>query len=471
MYQKFLSVSILLLSAIFVFTSLSDDKSDYALADEAFVVGNNPVLPDQPYDYDIQFPAHIAQGGVWNQLDTADLNRKINPDGATLGRVLFYDKKLSFNNQISCASCHIQEHAFADNVQFSEGFEDRLSFRNSPNLNDLGWASSNFSNQNHLLFWDNRESDLDLMTLSPIQHADELGKDLDYMVQKLGLIYYYPELFEKAFGDNAVTAERVGNALAQFIRSMSVFDSKFDKVKNNEASFTAAEAAGFDLFRRNCDNACHSEPNFSTSMALNNGLDEVFEDEGMGGWTGNAGDIGKFKSPSLRNIEFTAPYMHDGRFNTLEDVMDYYSEDVNDHPNSDFHWVGQGNNFTGFRFTDTEKEQMIAFMKTLSSADLLTDEKWSDPFAKTSDTEDEMLKAAIQVYPNPVRESFTLDLGGLANQEVDLNLMDMSGKLVWSNQTTGGSQQTFEVGKLTSGVYLLRMNIEGQQVSKKLLFK
>ena len=480
MIKRVLPITVLLLGAIFMFTtSSSTDKSDLALAEAAFSVGDHPSLPNTPYDYDIFYPAH-SQSNFYYGVDTADLNRQITPNGATLGRVLFYDKKLSFTNQLSCASCHKQELAFADDAQFSKGNDGALSVRNSPNLNDLSWgraprfitgAPANAG----MFFWDARESFLEDMVLKPISHEDELGKDLEYMVQKLELIPYYADLFENAFGTKDITPERVGSAIAQFVNSMSPFDSKFDRFMMGDATaLNTLEKEGRQIMKDNCASQCHGESNFSSAIPMNNGLDAEYEpgdDIGVASYTGKASDIGKFKSPSLRNIEVTAPYMHDGRFNTLEEVIDFYSDDVRAHVNADFGHVGEPSNFTGYDFTDHEKEALIAFLKSMTTPGLLTADKWSDPFEAASSTEEEALSAAITVFPNPVAESFTIDLGDLTTEPIDLRMFDHKGSLVWKDQTTGGSVQTFETNKLPTGVYVLQMVIDGTLASKKLLIQ
>jgi len=282
-----------------------------------------PSLPVVPYDYDIEYPEHAIDGGYAN-IDTVVANSMITKHGATLGRVLFYDKQLSIKNTISCSSCHHQQFAFADTARYSIGLDGHLTPRNSPTIADLSWASGSVFFEGAFLFWDCRSPSLEAAVLEPIQDAHELGKDLPYMVEKLSAIDYYRPLFENAFGDDEVTVERVSTALSEFIRSMSSFDSKYDKAKIGRATMTAQEANGESLFVNNCAKGCHDVHSFSTPFPRNNGLELISTDLGLGGWDGHSHNIGKFKSQTLRNVELTPPYMHDGRFKTLEEVIDFY---------------------------------------------------------------------------------------------------------------------------------------------------
>ena len=250
---------------------------------------------------------------------------------------------------------------------------------------------------------------------------------------------------------------------------MSTFDSKFDNVKRQEASFDESELRGEQLFRRSCGGACHGEPHFASSTPLNNGLDSVYTDNGVAEWDGNPSNIGKFKSPSLRNIEVTAPYMHDGRFATLEEVLDFYSDEVHPHENADFHWTGQGDDFRGFDFIDEEKADIINFLKTLTTPGLLTDPKWSDPFDATS-SDDDLTLEGMNIYPNPVDGELVVDLGTLSTEDVRLYLFDLSGKMLWKEQMNQ-TAQSFDLAKIPTGVYVLRLNVDGQLASKKLFFK
>ena len=243
-----------------------------------------------------------------NQLQNEDNTPNNNPitdAGATLGRVLFYDKKLSANNTISCASCHIQENGFSDPSILSIGFEGGFTGRNS-----MGLSNAKFY-QNGRFFWDERADSLEEQVLMPIQDQVEMGLTLDELVAKVAAEEYYRILFTRAFGDEAVTTQRISFAMAQFIRAMVSYESKFDagmaQVNNpqqNFPNFTASENLGKNLFfsnRTRC-NDCHDTNAMVGDQARNNGLDAMLTDLGVGGVTGNNNDRGEFKVGSLRNI-------------------------------------------------------------------------------------------------------------------------------------------------------------------------
>lgn len=456
--------AILVLAAFYIsMASLSFEKSEsYDL------LTLEPNLPAQPYSYTLHYPEHAIYGG-YATIDTVVANDMITSHGATLGRVLFYDKQLSVKNTISCGSCHFQEFAFADTARFSIGLDGVLTPRNSPTLADLTWSSGSPFFEGSILFWDCRSKSLEEAVLDPLQHPDELGKDLEFMVQKLSGINYYPSLFENAFGDSEVTSDRVADALAQFIRSISSFDSHYDLVKMGEESFTTAEELGEELFVNNCTKGCHNVHSLSTPFPRNNGLDLVSTDLGLGGWDGRADNIGKFKCQTLRNVELTAPYMHDGRFNTLEEVVDFYSDDVQLHPNSDFRHL-ENENFTGFNFNSAEKKALVSFLKTLTTPTLLTHDKWSDPFEEVSSSRNLPIEAGFNIYPNPVDDKLMIELEDYSNQNIQLNLFDLNGKLVWKNRMVE-SMAEYEIGDFSTGVYILKIEINGNLYTKKLFLK
>lgn len=457
MKKMYFSLSILA-AVLLLSTTISHLEKTAVFNSATAILSEEPLLPDVPYDYDIDFPQHISSN-TWNTLDVIGINNKISPAGATLGRVLFYDKKLSASNEVACASCHKQEFSFADNVDFSEGIAGTATLRNSPNINDLSWSSGLFFEPNlTFLFWDARESNLEEMVLQPITHEGELGKDLDFLLEKLANTEYYAPLFQDAFGDPGITADRIGIALAQFVRSMSSFDTKFDRVHMGEATFTPAELAGFSLFQESCEFACHSAPHFGNAMPMNNGLEEIYTDEGVADWSGNEWEVGKFRSPSLRNIEMTGPYMHDGRFETLEEVIDFYSDDVFPHPNNDFFWVAPsgGQGFEGFDFTDTEKANLLAFLKTLTGQDLLSNVKWSDPFDPVSSTSYIPLEEPVHLFPNPVGESATIQLANADGARYNLRLTSIEGRVLRTFTTTA-STVILQKDGLPSGIYLLEI--------------
>ena len=264
--------------------------------------------------------------------DNTPANNPVTNAAATLGRALFYDKRLSLNQTISCSSCHQQAHGFTDGRRFSVGFQGGLTTRNSMGLSNARWY------QRRAFFWDERAATLEDQVLQPIQNTTEMGMTLPALVTRLGAEPYYATLFTNAFGSPTVTSDLISRALAQFVRSIISTHSKYDLgVAANPpfSNFTAEENQGRAIFNApgGCS-ACHGTDNFVPGPNIfNNGLEFPYVDLGRGGITGVGTDNGKFKVPSLRNIELTAPYMHDGRFATLEAVVDFYSTGVVDNPN------------------------------------------------------------------------------------------------------------------------------------------
>jgi len=302
----------------------------------------------------------------------ADVNQ------ATLGRVLFYDKNLSANNSVSCSSCHKQSLAFADNVAFSRGFENGLTRRNSMPIQNL----SSFSGAP--LFWDGREFDLAHMVTRPIVDPVEMGfSDMSEVSRKLQEMNDYKILFSVAFGDDKVTPERIGIALAAFVQSfeaMPFIDTTFSHLTGE-----AKEGAALFFTKYEC-NGCHRIQEAhgylqaGTGGFSNIGLDPEYDDNGQGEVTRQAFDNGKFKIPSLRNVALTAPYMHDGRFLTLEEAIDHYSEGIQDHPNLDVRLRDENGAPKVFAITEPEKKALVAFLKELTTHDMIGDVRFSDPF-------------------------------------------------------------------------------------------
>jgi cytochrome c peroxidase len=358
---------------------------------------DNLNLPAQAMDY--SFPTESESGGIKYQSNP---NNPITNQGATLGRVLFYDKKLSLNNQVACASCHHQDQGFADNVRFSTGFQGAKTTRNALALNNAILDKS--------LFWDNRSPNLEELALEPVRNHIEMGiEDMDKLAIKLSKISYYPELFEKAFGSKEVSGDKISKAMAQFLGSLVTYRSKFDEgKKNNFIKYTSEETRGKNLFMKelHCAN-CHGGDNFNKSidneLAFNIGLDQQYKDNGIGALTGDNKKNGKFKVPSLRNVAVTGPYMHDGRFATLEEVVEHYNSTMQNHTNlfpsfRSFTWQGNGgginsggsggwggssfNSFAprGLNLQENDKKALVAFMKTLTDEKLMKEEKFSNPF-------------------------------------------------------------------------------------------
>lgn len=337
-----------------------------------------PTLPATPYNYsNFSLPSAFTSSPM-NFFNSISSSNPITDAGATLGRVLFYDRQISRNNKVSCASCHQQEFAFANNTQFSKGLYNELTTRNS-----MAIINTRFSFR---FFWDLRSVTLENQVLEPIKNHVEMDMSLEDVVDRVKLIGYYPKLFQDAFGTTEVTSQRISYALSQFLHSMVSFQSKYDQgVDNNFADYTQLEMDGKDLFFSgsvNC-NHCHFTVNFFGNQPAVNGLDAIYTDNGLGTLTGDPADDGKFKIPTLRNIEMTAPYMHDGRFATLEEVIEHYNSGIQAHPNLDDRLTveGQiGGTPKQYNMTTYQKQSLVAFLKTLTDHSFLTDERFSDPF-------------------------------------------------------------------------------------------
>ena len=341
-------------------------------------------LPATHFNYsNPDLPAHFRQGQTAG-IDNTPGNNPVTDEGATLGRVLFYDVKLSANNTISCASCHVQENGFSDPDQFSTGFEGGLTGRNSMGLSNARYYD------NGRFFWDERAATLEDQVLGPIQDQVEMGMDLEDLVVKLQSEEYYQVLFTDAFGDSEVTSNRISLALSQFVRSMVSYQSPYDvglaatgDEDDDFPNFSALENRGKDLFfsgRTQCSN-CHETNAFSGDQARNNGLDAVLTDLGVGGVTGRNQDNGEFKTGSLRNIALTAPYMHDGHFQTLREVVEFYNTGIQNSPDLDNRLRGPGGNgVRRMNLNPQEIDALVAFMETLTDPTFIQDEKFSNPF-------------------------------------------------------------------------------------------
>jgi len=338
-----------------------------------------PVLPAIPYSYtDDLLPRYYTQGPVAD-TDNMPANNPVTDAGAALGRVLFYDVNLSVNNTISCSSCHVQAFGFADPDALSTGLDGGLTGRNSMSLANARYYDGG------AFFWDHRADTLEVQVLMPIQDEVEMGMDLGDLEAKLADLGYYDELFTDAFGTDEITSNRISLALAQFVRAMVSYRSPFDEgVELNFSTFSALEEQGRQLFngRGRCDN-CHETNAHILDQPRNIGLDATTTDLGLAAHTGNVNDEGKFKVPSLRNIEVTAPYMHDGRFATLEDVIEFYDRQIQPHPNLDPILENANGQPRRFNFTGQEKDALLAYLRTLTDTDFLMDERFSDPFVSS----------------------------------------------------------------------------------------
>ncbi|MBA3829052.1 MAG: hypothetical protein H0X33_08960 [Taibaiella sp.] len=331
----------------------------------------------------------------------ADNTNNIN-EKATVGRVLFYDGHLSLNNAISCGSCHKQALAFADNVSLSTGYENRLTKRNSMPIQDLVASSGphpfekgmlTSAGGGSFLFWDGRENNVQNLIARPITNHVEMGiSDMSVLPAKLSALPYYSKLFTDAYGTSEITKDKISECIAYFISSIKTGNSRYELSVIRKTVLTAQEQEGMLLFQNKfmC-NSCHNSISFDTSSGgmnngytsmdfMDNGLDDSYTDMGQGTITGNATDNGKFKAPKLHNIALTAPYMHDGRYKTLDEVLEHYSHNIRNTPNLDIRLRDQANQPRNMNMTNDEKQAIIAFLNTLTDTKMITETSFSNPF-------------------------------------------------------------------------------------------
>ncbi len=341
-----------------------------------------PTLPAITYPYAdeaVPLPAHFltaATGPSVVMLDNTPDANPITNAGATLGRVLFYDRRLSANDGTSCASCHVQSLGFDDPRQRSVGFAGGLTARHSAAL-----ANARFYPRGRF-FWDERAATLEAQVLTPVQDATEMGMQLDVLIQKLTVTPYYGPLFNEAFGSSTVTSDRIARALAQYVRSLVSADSRYDRAiiagsPTNLVGLTAEEKLGEQLFRTHGCTTCHISTAQVSDGPHNVGLDVDNVDPGVVGI-----GIGRFKSPSLRNVAVRKRYMHDGRFTTLEQVIDFYDSGVQVNPGLSSHLKAPDGTPRRMGLTAAEKAAMVAFLRTLTDSTFLTAPKFSNPFAQ-----------------------------------------------------------------------------------------
>jgi cytochrome c peroxidase len=321
-----------------------------------------PLLPESVHDYPSSNNDHLA----------------------TLGRVLFYDKELSLNKNISCGSCHKQEKAFTDNLQFSPGTDNRKTTRNTPSIFP----------KNGRLFWDGRSGSLVDLALMPVRNEVEMNiQNIPHLVQRISNLDYYTYLFKRAFPNHRhIDSNMIKNALAEFLRNFNFSNNKFHRSERGEAQLSDSEQRGKSLFfgKARCSQCHHILPEGfgqqnsgygNTDHSRNIGLDEIPSDAGVGDITGNQHDRGAFMMPVLLNVEFTAPYMHDGRFKTLEEVIEHYNSGIKNSPALDpILKSGNGSQPLKLNLQDSEKKALLDFLKTLSDHSVFNDPKFSDPF-------------------------------------------------------------------------------------------
>ena len=321
-----------------------------------------PILPTIPFSYVMTYPAHIQLS--LNANDNTPADNAMTNDGATLGRVLFYDKQLSKNNTVSCASCHKQTSAFDDNVAFSRGFEGGLTSRNSMALINIRFYRSG------RMFWDERSASAEKQALQPIQDHTEMGLTLAELETKVRALNYYPALFQKAFGNTTIDSVKIAKALAQFERSIVTYQAKYDRVKQGLDVFTAAEATGETLFNTpapapgggpalSCQ-SCHTSPMFINSAPPPFGLLDPL-DAGING-------LNRFKSGSLRNISTRTALFHNGRIANLQSMLTAGAPGSGTQP------------IPAHSVAPQDVQNILAFMATLTDNTIATEPKFANPF-------------------------------------------------------------------------------------------
>lgn len=335
----------------------------------AWTMADEPV-PTGPYT--LRYPASF--GGRF----TIPADNPTTQEGVYLGRLLFYEPKLSSTQTISCASCHQQARAFTDGLPLSVGVSGKLTQRNSMSLVNLLWVRQ--------LFWDGRANSLEEQALVPLGHADEMGSKTGEAARTLQKTKPYPALFKRVFGSDTITDAHIGKALAQFERTLISANSPYDQYLQGQYQLTESEQRGLRLFNvapsternvrgGNCAH-CHGGPKLYQEVFHNNGLDQKAPDSGRQAITGMELDQGRFRVPTLRNVALTAPYMHDGRLATLEAVLDHYSDHIQDGPTLSPELPGQTN---GFHLTSSEKTDLIAFLRLFTDSAFINNPQFADP--------------------------------------------------------------------------------------------
>lgn len=324
----------------------------------------------KPKPYKIDLPEFVLD---YFEPMPMPADNPLTEEGVDLGRFLFYDGILSADRSMSCAACHKQANAFSDPRKFSIGVKGDIGIKHSMSIVNLGW--SNF------FFWDGRSKTLETQASDPITNPIEMANSWEVVLPRLQSHPQYPERFYKAFGTSTITKDMVLKALSQFERTIISFNSRFDRYfyGGDATALTAQEERGLELFFNggSC-NHCHSDVLLTDNFYRNNGID-ILPDSGMAKNTKLSQDVGKMKVPTLRNIALTAPYMHDGRFKTLEEVVDFYLDSVHMRsPNLDEHMAMLTNRPV---FVKSDRKALVAFLKTFTDSTLITNPKYKDPNA------------------------------------------------------------------------------------------
>lgn len=454
--------------------------SSLTLGSLAVIIIAATVDLNNPFNYENQSIAPYITADNTGGNEITDL-------GATLGRVLFYDENLSLNNTTSCASCHLQEFAFSDTATVSEGFDGGVTKRHSMRLVNGRFA------EEPTFFWDERADSLEMQATIPIKDSVEMGfsglngqPDFDSLVTKLYSLNYYNPLFQAAFGDTVINEDRIQKALAQFMRSIQSFDSKYDEgraqVPSDFVSFpnyTASENNGKQLFMEvGPDGAhcaqCHKPPEFQIDPAsLNNGIIGVAGDP-------LAIDLTNTRAATLRDLvnpngNLNGPLMHDGSITNLADLIAHYNSVPQDPDNTnlDQRLFGPGGDL---ELTPIEQQDLINFLKTLTGSDVYTNEKWSDPFDANGDIDViPLITAALaneseltfSLYPNPVVNTVTFQSSAIIK---NVKVYNTSGRQVFSDNTFHNKHIQLDAASWENGVYLVRLTtIRGKVRTQKII--
>lgn len=314
--------------------------------------------------YELKYPSYFPS------LTFDTIRYPLSKNGIELGRKLFYDGRLSRNNTISCGFCHIQENAFTHHGHnVSHGIDDRLGIRNAPPIQNLAFLNR--------FMWDGVIHDLAQQSISPISNEDEMDSSIEEIVSKLKNDTNYRTLFKSVFGDESINGERILNALGQFMAVMISSNSRYDAFLKKEGNLTDEEKYGMNLFQKKCS-SCHSGALFTDETFRNTGqyYDVQYKDGGRFRVTLDSVDFMKFRVPSLRNIELTKPYMHDGRFYSLEAVLNFYDQNVENQKNLDP--ILKQNGRIGIPMTENEKKAIITFLKTLTDQKFITNPAFAE---------------------------------------------------------------------------------------------
>lgn len=379
-------------SSVLLVFSCKNSDFDYITytPEEQAILSKSLQLPELPTDYSVVLPGYLTFT-TFGSLVTPPVYAKVE-----LGRVLFYDKHLSKDGKVACADCHKQALAFGDNAPVSKGVFERSGDRNSIALSAVPSFASAYENTGNSLFWDNRAQTVQEQSMASLANVKEMDMSMAEVVEAVNNQDYYPILFNKAFGTEVANEQLITEAIQSFVHSLASFQSKFDEAAQAQfstnkldfdfairdfAKFTAQENKGKALYQNNCA-SCHTATFSAPRIAFaSNGLDEFPTDLGVGGVTNFEEQKGTFKVPALRNIALTAPYMHDGRFQTLEQVIEHYSTGIKPHANlSELLKTIDVGTPKKFNFTPEEKQALVAFLRTLSDEKMLTDTRYSNPF-------------------------------------------------------------------------------------------